>query len=700
MNILQILPELNIGGVETGTVDFAKFLVENGHKSVVISNGGSLVPVLESRGSTHYALPVHKKNLFSMIKLVKEVRAIIEKEQIDIVHARSRVPAWISYFACKGTKASFVTTCHGYYQSKLFSSVMGFGKLVIVPSKAIGRHMVEDFGVAAQAIRHIPRSVDISKFTFRTNTHHESGAPRTVAIVGRVTPLKGHTYFLQAMAQVVRSMPFVRVWIIGDVPPDKMDYKKELEDLVDRLQLKKYVEFLGNRSDVPELLKQVDVVVLSTVTQEAFGRVILEAQAAGVPVVATKVGGVVDIIDDEKTGLLVMPKDTTSMARQVLRLLRDPALGQQLSKAALEKIRQQYLLEHQANKTLAVYDELLKSTNILVIKLSAAGDVILATPSLRAVRKAFPRAKIYCLTHKNYYQILQSCPYLNGVIVYDPNDKEKGLAGLLQMVKRLRFYNFDIVIDLQNNWRTHLLTFLCMPGKSYGYDNGKLGWLLTNRIRLPQEKMGPVAHQFKVLNMLGIENTGDDHLEMWTPRREESYVDEIFEEEWLANSKRIVGINLAASLKWETKNWPIESIAKLCDMMAKKNIRVVITGMDKDRELGRSLMALTSSKPALLIGKTDLSQLAYVIKRCHVFITPDSAPMHIAAAVGTPLIAFFGPTDPERHLPPGEKIFVFRKLLTCSPCYGSRCRIATHDCMRTISPEEVMEKVEELIKDS
>ena len=698
MNILQILPELNVGGVETGTVDFAKYLVDHGHKSIVISNGGSLVSVLESQGSKHYALPVHRKNLLTMIHLVKDVRRIIDKENIDIVHARSRVPAWIAWFACRGTKADFVPTCHGYYQSKLFSSVMGFGKLVIVPSRAIGRHMIEDFGVTAQAIRHIPRSVDVGKFTFRKDFLHES-APRTVAIIGRITPLKGHTYFLQAMSQVARSMPYVRIWVIGDVPPDKLDYKKELEELVDRLGLKKYVEFLGNRVDIPELLKQIDVVVLSTVTQEAFGRVILEAQAAGVPVVATKVGGVMDIIDDEKTGLSVMPRDVPSMARQVLRLLRDPALGRQLAKAALEKIHRQYLLEHQAEKTLAVYEELQKSTNILVIKLSAAGDIILATPSLKAVRQMFPQAKIYCLVHKNYHQLLQNCPYLNGVIVYDPDDKEGGIPGLFQMVKRLRFYKFDIVIDLQNSLRSHLLTFLCMPGKSYGYDNKKGGWLLTNRIKLPTAKMPPVSHQFEVLKMLGISEPPEVRLEMWLPRREQSYVEELFEEEWLANSKRIVGINLTASEKWETKNWPMEHIAKLCDMLAKKNVRVVITGMDRDKELARTLAGMTSSKPAFLVGKTDLLQLAAVIKRCNVFVTPDSAPMHIASAVGTPFVAFFGPTDPERHLPPAQKSFVFRKLLPCSPCYSGRCKITTHDCMRTISPEEVMGKIEEFLEE-
>ena len=129
MHILQILPELNVGGVETGTVDFANYLVENGHKSVVISNGGRLVEKLEEQGSTHYALPVHKKSVVTAWRMIEKVRAIINAEKIQIVHARSRVPAWIAYFACRKTKAMYITTCHGFYRHPWYSQVMGWSKL-------------------------------------------------------------------------------------------------------------------------------------------------------------------------------------------------------------------------------------------------------------------------------------------------------------------------------------------------------------------------------------------------------------------------------------------------------------------------------------------------------------------------------------------------------------------------------------------
>src|SRR3989338_2743199 len=246
MKVLQILPELNVGGVETGTVDFARYLVAHGHKSIVVSNGGELVARLEESGTKHYTLHVYKKSLRTMWKMIKVLRDIIQGEGVDVVHARSRVPAWIAYFACRKTNAAFITTCHGFYNNRFFSQVMGWPKLVIVPSKAIGRRMIDGFKVSANSIRCIPRSVDFEKF----NVTKEDTACKsffTVAIVGRITPLKGHAYFLKAMARVVRRMPNVRIWIIGDAPCKKEVYRRDLEVVAKRLGIKDHVEFLGNR---------------------------------------------------------------------------------------------------------------------------------------------------------------------------------------------------------------------------------------------------------------------------------------------------------------------------------------------------------------------------------------------------------------------------------------------------------------------
>jgi lipopolysaccharide heptosyltransferase II len=696
MRILQILPELSVGGVETGTVDFAKYLVQKGHASVIISNGGGMVDKVVREGSRHYKLPVHKKSLWTAFKMIGAVRKIIRDEKIDIVHARSRVPAWIAYYACRRTNAAFITTCHGYYKSKLFSQVMGWSKLVIVPSQIIGQHMSESFGVKTNCIRCIPRSVDFDRFKNLPEKPKGKSVFR-ITIIGRITPIKGHAFFIHAMAKVIRSMPYVKVSIVGDAPRKKPMYRREIENLVQKLGLENHVEFLGQRQDIPEILSQTDVLVMSSIYPESFGRVILEAQAANVPVVATSVGGVVDIIEHNETGLLVAPRDIDGMAKEVMRLLNDKALVNKLTGKAQEKLHKEYTLEKMAERTLAVYEELVSSMNILVIKISSVGDVVLVTASLKALRKNFPKAQIYCLVGKESRRILQNCPHVDGLILFDHKDKDQGWRGLWRITRKLRKYRFDKVIDFQNNKKSHLLAYLSFARETYGFDNGKLSFLLSNPLKNYQNDIPAVPHQFQLLKMLGIEYKDNVTLDLWPTKTDKKHVQDLLDSEWMGNAQNIVGINIAASEKWATKNWPIEYVAELCDLLMARNIRVVITGVEGDRELAQQLLSKAKSKPAILVGKTDINQLAALIEKCKVFITPDSAPQHIAAAVETPVIVLYGPTDPKRHIPPGKNMIVLNKKIKCSPCYSPKCRIKTHDCMKMIKPQEILKAVEELI---
>ncbi|MBF0386806.1 MAG: glycosyltransferase [Candidatus Omnitrophica bacterium] len=696
MKILQILPEMNVGGVERGTLDLAKYIAAHGHGSVVVSNGGTLVPLLEAQGTRHYTLPVHRKNLWTIWESVSALEKIIREEKVDIVHARSRVPAVIAYFACRRTGVDFLTTCHGYYSRNLFSHVMGWGKLVIVISEIVGRHMIEHFGVQPENVRLIHRSVDLDKFKFRERQTGRSEF--IVTIVGRINPIKGHTYFLKAMAKVMRQQPFVRARIIGDAPANKQAYKESLLLLVRRLGIQDKVEFLGNRSDIPQLLADSDALVLSTVTQEAFGRVIIEAQAVGVPVIAAKVGGVVDIVEHEKTGLLVLPKDPDAIASAVLRLVSDRKLGDVMCAEARRRVEQRFTVEQMALKTIAVYDELKHCQNILVIKLSAVGDVILATASFKALRETFPRARICCLTSRESAVILHNCPYLDDVVVYDHQGKGRGLKGFWKLIVRLRKYRFDKIIDLQNNLRTHLLAFLCMPQASYGYRNKKLGKLLSHGIADSDPLMPPVQHQFNVLKELGVQYHDSVRLELWPRADDVAYARELLQGEWIDEKcHKIVGINIAASERWVTKNWPVKAIAELCDLLAADNIRVIITGMEKDQRFAREVLAQARSKPGIVAGKTTILQLAALIGFCHVYVSSDSAPLHIAAAMKVPVVALFGPTDPVRHIPPADRLTVVRKAIECTACYSTKCRKGTLACMKGITAAEIYGEIKKFL---
>jgi len=696
MNILQILPELNVGGVETGTLDLAKYLVRLNHKAVVVSNGGELVKELESQGAIHYQLPVHKKSLISIIKMVPRLVEIIKKEEIDIVHARSRVPAWIAYFASRRTNTVFITTCHGFYKKHPASCVMGWGKRVIVLSNVIARHMIDDFGVPYERIRLVPRSVDLEKFKY-TNPDKKRGEEFNVGIIGRITPIKGHLHFIKAMAKVARSAPRLKIWIVGDAPSSREAYKDEIQVLVKRLGLWHCTEFLGTQRDIPEILSHLDLLVLATVTHEAFGRVIVEAQAAGVPVVATEVGGVVDIIENEKTGLLVPPADPTSMANAIIKIFKDQKLAANLAENAYKKVKEKYNAELMVKNTLDIYQESLNNFKLLIIKFSSLGDIILSTAALKAIRDKFGNNyQISFLVGEESKDVLLRCPYIDELLVADFKNKDKGLGGILNLARLLRKKNFDMVIDLQNNRKSHILSFLTLSPRRFGYDNKKFGFLLNHRIKDERPTMDPVTHQFRILKMLGID-LENPYLELWTSQEDQYYIDDLLKAEWLGTNQRIIGINISASVRWLTKSWPLSHIVKLCEELGARDMRPVITGTEKD--LADAFALIIKVKNTKLInacGKTNVNQLACLIKRCAVYISADSSPLHIAAAVGTPIIALFGPTDPRRHLPPAKDCVVLKKDLTCSPCYKSKCK--SKECMELITPEEVLETIDKLLK--
>ena len=709
MKVLQILPELNIGGVERGTVDLAGELIRRGHQALVISNAGSLVEELENLGVRHIKLSVHKKSLFSILLNIPKVAKILQEEKVDIIHARSRIPALIAYLACRRAGTNFVTTCHGYYSRNFFSRVMGWGKCVIVPSNIIAGHMIEDFGVPKEQIRLIPRGVDLKEFTFYQKSknpclpagrkNHPStslGTRRlntfTVGVIGRLTPLKGHKYFLQALAKAIRVLPQIRALIVGDISPGKEKYKEELQMLTRRLSLDRYVEFVGRTDNVPRILSRLDVLILPTVTQEAFGRVLIEAGASGVPVIATRVGGVVDIIQDGINGILVQPKDSAELAKAMVRLHNEPEFANKLTLAARKNVEQNFTLEQMAQRTIRAYEEVQSTLRILVIKLSALGDIILAIPSLRALRENFPQAHITVLTDASFGPVLQSCPYVNQIL--EAPSKNRGYKNLQSISALLRRLNFDIVIDLQNNRTSHLLAYLSACNRRYGYDNGKFSFLLNRKVKEIKTPLSPIKHQARTLNLLDIKSV-KENLELWPKPCDEAWVEDLLDKHRKDKKAPLIGINLGASESWPSKRWGIEKIAALLTKIEDAAIEVVVTGKGKDKELAKQLRQQSPAHFINAVDETQVLQLACLVKRCRVYITSDSAPLHIAYAMRTPVVALFGPTDPGRHALVNTKQVVIKKELTCSPCYKRRCR--RHDCMKEISVDEVFEALKRLL---
>ncbi len=711
LTILQMIPSLKQGGVETGTVDLARNLILQGHRAIVLSSGGPLVKELEEMGAIHYTLPIHRKLPWHFPKLARRVAEIVESHGVDVIHARSRVPALVGFLAWRqvARKASFrmggrktipcfVTTAHGYYSNHPVSRIMGWGRTVIANSEIVARHMIDDFKVPPERIRLIPRGVDLGQYAWKEPRKEAPKGEWIVAAIGRITPIKGHRELLRAFSVAAKSFPRARLKIVGDADAKHQNYLRELKGLAAQLALEERVEFIGHEADVSRLLEQVDLAVLSSTGPEAFGRVLIEAGAAGVPVVATRVGGVPEVVMDRKTGLLVPPGDPMALGAAMTLLLKDRNLAQQMSRENRRRIESVYPLARMVGETLEVYQEASERLRILVIKLSAVGDVVLITPSLRALRRQFPRAHITVVIGRESRELLHRCPYVDDLVVFD-RGRDGTLPGLVKLGLKLAKAQVDLVVDFQNNRLSHWLGWLTGAPQRYGFAGRRWSTLLSHRAVPPAGPVPPVDHQFRILQMLGIQDAPKE-LELWPGAPDEARVEELLGESWIADNQPLVALHPGS--RWPSKQWPAQRYAELADLLARRNkARVVLTGSLQEQPLWEEIHRLAQIKPVMAAGATSLNELAALIRRCRVFVGGDTAPLHVAAATGTPVVALFGSTDPVRHLPPAEKLKLFRVDLPCSPCYKRVCprrRGGYMECMTRISVQEVADAVGAFLK--
>lgn len=695
MNILQLVPKLNVGGVEKGTIEVARYLTLNGHKAIVVSGGGRLEKELHAVGARHYTLSIGNKNPFAMVHSYFKLKNIIMKENVNIVHARSRIPALVGFFAAKSTGRIFLTTAHGQYKSRLITRVMGWGKYVITANETMARYMKEKFDVPLRKIRIVPRGVDLRKFSF-ISPEEKTRLTFRIGMIARFTPLKGHLDFLKAMSYVARQKSNIKIVLMGDRGNAKEEYMKKIYTSIKRLMIEDIVEFVDSDQNVDEVLKDMDVLVSANQSQEAFGRSIIEAQARGTLVVATRIGGVVENIIPRETGLLCEPGDPFDIAEKIFEYMDSPILMKQVAINARKYVEENFSLEKVMAQTVEVYSEALTVKNILIIKISSLGDVILSTPSIRAIRKRFPTANIKVLVDVKFREILDSCPYINEVITCDFKNRDKNI-GFLKLAERLRSEDFDISIDLQNNRRSHLIAALSFVKERYGFSNGKFSFLLNRKINMPNKFMDPVEHQGSVLGLLGI--TGlDKRIELWTTADSDDWAEKLLHGSWLQKNHKLVAISLSASKKWKSKNWGINSMAHLADLLAKKKeVRVVVIGAKENEEEAKEFIKKVSCNPINVVGKTSIPQLVSLLKRCDVLLTGDSAPMHIAAGINLPFVAIFGPTSPKKHVPECGKKIILYKEMKCTPCYKSVCN-KKNNCMNALKPNEVFDALEEIIK--
>jgi len=369
MKVVQILPSLNAGGVERGTLEIAGYLVKQGHEAVVISSGGRMVTSLNACGARHIEMPVHRKSLASLMQ-VRALRRVLESERPDILHIRSRVPGWIAWLAWRGmhpaTRPRLVSTAHGFYSVNRYSAIMMKGERVIAVSESIRDYILRNYpSTPPQTIRVIPRGIELAEYPVsyrppddwlaRWQAEHPGLAEKRVLLLpGRITRLKGHEDFLRLIASLKQEGIPAHGLVAGDTHPKKRAYLGELQNLVSELHLSADITFLGHRHDLREIMAVSDLVCALSQQPESFGRTVLEALAIGKPVAGYDCGGVGELLHRAFPLGKVPLGDAACLLRSTRTILqtqpRPAAIGEP------------YTLASMCRGTLAVYDELLASS--------------------------------------------------------------------------------------------------------------------------------------------------------------------------------------------------------------------------------------------------------------------------------------------------------------------------------------------------
>lgn len=339
LTVVQVLPALESGGVERGTVEVAAELVRQGHRSIVISAGGRLVPELLAAGSEHIAWPIGHKSLFTL-RFVRRLRTWLRAQQVDILHARSRLPAWIAYLAWRKLPAHarprFVTTVHGFYSVSAYSAIMTRGERVIAVSRSIADYIRDNYPKTdPRRIEVIPRGIDAHEFPFGFTPDAQwlqrwyADFPQlqgreVLTLPGRITRLKGHEEFLHLIDRLRADRPRVHGLIVGGVDPRRGAYARELHRMVARMNLTSAITFTGIRSDVREIFASSSLVLSLSSKPESFGRTVLEALSLGVPVVGYDHGGVGEVLGQIYPAGRVARGDADQLASKVNAMLDAP----------------------------------------------------------------------------------------------------------------------------------------------------------------------------------------------------------------------------------------------------------------------------------------------------------------------------------------------------------------------------------------
>ena len=381
INVLQVIPKLGYGGAETGCYDLAHFLAEKDCNSYIATSGGELLKFIKKNKVQVFKLPVHSKNPVIIILNSIILSILILLKKINIVHARSRAPAWSCYIACLITNRIFVTTFHGTYNfknkfKKFYNSIMLRSKLTIAGSNFIFGHINEnysDYLSKKRKLRVIFRGINIDYFNqqnisiLKQEKLKEEWALNpnlfTILMPGRLTSWKGQEKFIESLNILIEDYNITnfQAILLGSDQGRKV-YTKKLLSLVERYSLTKKVKFINHCKEMPLAYSLADVVVSASVEPEAFGRISVESQSMGKPIIASNIGGSKETVLNKKSGFLYKHDDPRELAKNLNTVIQ---LNQEelklMGNEGRKNVSKKFDVEVMCDSNLREYKKLLKN---------------------------------------------------------------------------------------------------------------------------------------------------------------------------------------------------------------------------------------------------------------------------------------------------------------------------------------------------
>ena len=328
----------------------------------------------------------------------------------------------------------------------------------------------------------------------------------------------------------------------------------------------------------------------------------------------------------------------------------------------------------------------------LLIKPSSLGDIVHAMPTLATLRARFPQAEVTWLVKRQWAPLMDTIGGVDHVCVVDA-----GLSGWLSRIPELRAARFDLVVDLQGLFRSGAMAWLSGCGRRIGFANGREGSPLfyTQRVKVPERPMHAVDRYLLLAEALGAERPAQPRFDFVDRPQDREAAEKLLTSSGIPDSSPWIAIN--ASARWETKRWPPQHFAKAADQLSREHgCPIVFIGGAAERPDTQAVLALMRTKAVDLTGQTPVGLLPSLLRRPAVLITNDSGPMHIAAAVGTPVVALFGPTDSRKTGPYGNGHLVLSHPVDCSPCFSRHCARAMRlECLLEVKPDQVVDAVQQ-----